>query len=91
MALALKAPGWAALSAGGIKRLALPPTARMVLIAADNDPKGVGQRAANAAAARWLAEGRRVKICMPPVAGTDWNDVVLGRAPARLGGPSHGR
>jgi putative DNA primase/helicase len=76
MALALKAPGWAALSAGGIKRLDLPPIAKMVLIAADNDPKGTGQRAANYAAARWLAEGRRVKICMPPRPGVDWNDVL---------------
>jgi phage/plasmid primase-like uncharacterized protein len=77
MALALKAPGWAALSAGGIKRLILPPAAKMVLIAADNDAKGTGQRAANSAAARWCAEGKRVKVVMPPRPGTDWNDVLL--------------
>ena len=48
-------PGWAALSAGGIKSLVLPPSANMVLICADNDANGVGQRAANVAAERFLA------------------------------------
>jgi hypothetical protein len=84
MALALNAPGWAALSATGIKNLILPPDARMVLIAADNDANGTGQRAASAAAARWLADGRHVKICMPPLPGYDWNDVLLaGRVDGR--------
>jgi putative DNA primase/helicase len=78
-------PGWAALSAGGIEHLLLPPEARMVLICADNDENGRGQRAANAAAKRWASEGRRVKIFMPPTAGTDWNDVLRGKAPARIG------
>jgi phage/plasmid primase-like uncharacterized protein len=77
VALAIGAPGWAALSATGIKNLILPPHARMVLIAADNDQSGTGQRAANAAAARWLSEGRRVKVCLPPRQGCDWNDVLL--------------
>lgn len=69
---------WAALSAGGITRLVLPPLplAREVLVAADNDENGVGQRAAQAAARRWLAEGRRVRIAMPPKAGTDFNDIL---------------
>jgi phage/plasmid primase-like uncharacterized protein len=48
----------------------------MVLIAADNDQSGTGQRAANAAAARWLSEGRRVKVCLPPLPDCDWNDVL---------------
>jgi putative DNA primase/helicase len=85
MALAMKAPGWAAISAPGMKRLVLPPEARMVLIAADNDENGTGQAAANYAATRWLMEGRRVKVCVPPVVNTDWNDVGTGKAPARLG------
>jgi phage/plasmid primase-like uncharacterized protein len=45
-------PRWAALSAGGIKTLVLPTSANMVVICADNDANGVGQRAANAAAER---------------------------------------
>jgi putative DNA primase/helicase len=56
-------PGWAALSAGGIKSLVLPPSANMVVICADNDANGVGQRAANAAAERFLAEGQREQQC----------------------------
>jgi putative DNA primase/helicase len=71
-------PGWAALSAGGIKSLVLPPSANMVLICADNDANGVGQRAANAAAERFLAEGRRVRIALPPRSGTDFNDLLRG-------------
>jgi hypothetical protein len=30
-------------------------------------------------ALRWLAEGRRVRIAMPLVPGTDFNDVLAGR------------
>jgi hypothetical protein len=74
--------GWAALSAGGIECLLLPPEARMILIAADDDANGTGERAARLAADRWLAEGRRVRVLMPPEPGTDFNDVLLGRSHA---------
>jgi putative DNA primase/helicase len=77
-------PGWAALSAGGITRLILPPEARMILVAADNDANGIGERAARVAATRWLAEGRRVRIAMPPRPGSDMADVLAGRAHARI-------
>jgi putative DNA primase/helicase len=68
-------PGWAALSAGGIKALILPPLpiAAKVTIAADNDP--VGLEAAYAAADRWAGEGRTVRIAKPP-AGQDFNDLI---------------
>jgi hypothetical protein len=75
-------PGWAALSANGIFSLVLPPEARMVVIAADNDRSGVGQRTARRAAARFCGEGRRVRVFMPPTPDSDWNDVLLGKAPA---------
>jgi len=76
--LATGYPGWAAISAGGIERLVLPPLpiAAVVIIAADHDLNGTGERAARAAAARWLAEGRQVRLALPPQAGTDWNDVL---------------
>ncbi len=61
--LATGLPGWAALSAVGIEQLILPPEARMVLIVADHDANGIGERAARAAAERWLAEGRHVRPC----------------------------
>lgn len=74
--LATGYPAWAAISAGGVERLILPPLpiAPQVIIAADHDDNCVGERAARAAARRWLAEGRRVRIALPPEAGTDWND-----------------
>jgi hypothetical protein len=77
-------PGWASLCAGGLTSLVLPPSVRKVVICADNDASGVGQRAAGRAAQRWMREGRLVKIATPPKPDTDWNDVLMGRAPARL-------
>jgi len=84
VATACSVPAWAALSAGGIKNLMLPCEATLVTIAADHDTSGTGARAARHAAERWLAEGRRVRIAMPPTPNTDWNDVLLGKAPARI-------
>ena len=77
-------PGWAALSADGIKSLILPPDAAMALICADNDAGGAGQRAAREATERFLREGRRVGIAMPPTLGTDFNDVLNSAAPAHF-------
>jgi putative DNA primase/helicase len=71
-------PGWAALSARGIERLLLPPDARMVLIVADHDANGVGERSARDAAQRWLREGRRVRIALPPHVDEDANDLLTG-------------
>jgi putative DNA primase/helicase len=75
-------PAWAALSTSGMVALVLPPIVRTVIVLADHDRSGAGQRAAHAAGARWLAEGRRVRIAMPPEIGTDFNDVLLGRSHA---------
>lgn len=71
-------PTWAALSAGGIESLLLPPLplASDIIIAADHDENGVGQRAAEHAAQRWVAEERRVRIALPPRVGQDFNDVL---------------
>jgi phage/plasmid primase-like uncharacterized protein len=70
--------GWAAVSAGGLKTLELPSKVRRVIIAADNDVSGAGQRNALAAYGRWTAERRQVRIKSPPV-GTDFNDLLLAR------------
>ena len=67
---------WAALSTSGLVRLVLPPILRTIVILADHDVNGAGERAARAAAARWLAEGRRVRIVLPPEPGMDFNDVL---------------
>ena len=79
--VACSMPAWAAISANGIEKLVLPPEATHVVICADNDPNGRGQRAAREAARRWLGEGRRVKIALPPDAGADFN-TMLNRAAA---------
>jgi phage/plasmid primase-like uncharacterized protein len=79
-------PTWAALSAGGIENLVLPPSpyALEITIFADNDASGRGKQAADKAAARWHAEGRRVWTALPPSPGTDFNDVL--RAADAAGG-----
>ncbi len=72
-------PAWAAISAGNLARaLTLPPAVREVVIAVDNDPPG--RRAAADAAARWLAEGRRVRFLVPDADGADAADLVQGAA-----------
>lgn len=69
---------WAALSTSGLKALVLPETVREVVVLADNDPAGIA--AAEVAVRRWYAEGRRVRIALPPRAGTDFNDLLRGAA-----------
>ncbi len=71
-------PTWAALSATGIENLILPPLplARDIVICADNDANSRGQQAAHKAALRWIAEGRSVRIALPPLEGQDFNDLL---------------
>jgi putative DNA primase/helicase len=67
-------PAWAAISAGNLASgLVLPPEVSAVLIAADPDPPG--EKAAQDAAKRWQAEGRRVRIARPTGKG-DFNDLL---------------
>jgi putative DNA primase/helicase len=89
VAVACSIPAWAALSAGGIENLILSAEATHVIICADHDANGTGPRAARDAAARWLAEGRRVRIAVPPKCGTDFNDILTGRASAKSGEARH--
>ena len=83
--LLLGLPAWSAIAAGNLaKSLVLPPGVRHVTIAADADPPG--QRAAAAAARRWIGEGRSVRIATPDTPGTDFADVLT----ARLKEAAHG-
>ncbi len=66
-------PTWAALSARGMRALVLPENVLEVVIAADADPVGI--MAAQAAARRWISEGRLVSIVRPPL-GRDFNDLA---------------
>lgn len=83
VSLALSCPGWAALSTGGLVALQLPPEAKRILIAADNDQNGDGARVARLCQARGRAEGRQAQIVLPRSRGSDWNDVLRGRGDAR--------
>jgi phage/plasmid primase-like uncharacterized protein len=78
---------WAALSTSGVMSLVLPPIVRKITIIADNDANGAGERAARVAAQRWVSEGRRVWITMPPEVDSDFNDVLVGRSHAAVTGP----
>jgi len=69
-------PTWAALSTSGLKALHLPPLplARTVIILCDHDHNGAGERAARPTAQRWLRDGRRVQLALPPEPDTDFAD-----------------
>jgi hypothetical protein len=69
-------PGWAALSTSGLMGLILPPAARSIIIVADHDASGAGEKAARIAAARWHLERRRVSVWMSPRPGEDANDLL---------------
>jgi putative DNA primase/helicase len=79
--LMMRKPTWAALSATGIEKLAVPETVRCLFIAADHDPHGKGEEAANALAQRLLREDQTmiVKIRKPKTPGKDWAD-SMGKA-----------
>ena len=72
-------PAWAALSTSGLRALDLPKEVRDVIVLADGDEPG--EAAARDCAWRWRREGRRVRIARPPQ-GMDFNDMLMGRAPA---------
>jgi putative DNA primase/helicase len=76
-------PGWTSVCAGGLATLELPAQVRSVLIAADNDKSGTGQRNAAIAYKRWKAEGRSVRVKIPPKddpdIDVDFNDYLQAR------------
>jgi hypothetical protein len=71
-------PGWSTVSAGGLLTAELPPEIPRIVIVADRDAVGTGQRNAVTAGRRWEAEGRAVRIMMPKHIG-DANDVLIAR------------
>ncbi len=77
------APVWACVSASGLASVVLPLEAKEVFVAADHDPNGVGQRAAQALAERMKQEGRAGCVLFPSTPGLDWLDVLNAeRSPA---------
>ncbi len=77
----LKEPAsvWAALSAGGMRKLRLPARPGELVIAPDGDAPG--REAADALALRAQSLGWRVAL-LPAPDGHDWNDVLCGKAAA---------
>jgi len=67
-------PAWTALSAGGLRDLELPPGDYKVIILADAD--GSGEKAARAAAKRWVEDERRKVFIAWPPPGQDFNNVL---------------
>jgi putative DNA primase/helicase len=90
VAVACSMPVWAALSANGIKNLILPPEATDVVICADHDANGVGERAAYDAATRWIAERRRVRVAKLPRPDSDFNDILSGTGSVEINEACHG-
>jgi len=72
-------PTWSALDAGGVERFEPPAEVERLIVFGDNDVNGAGQRAAYALAAR-LSGRLKIEVKIPEKPGTDWNDVLLGRA-----------
>ncbi|MCB4820750.1 DUF7146 domain-containing protein [Roseicella aerolata] len=74
---------WSAVSAGNLAVLPLPPLPACPVVVIAADPDAPGQRAAHAAAHRWRAEGRAVRIATPDSPDTDFNDLLRARLEAR--------
>jgi putative DNA primase/helicase len=68
-------PAWSAVAAGNLKNIVPPKGPSAIVLAADPDP--VGQREALAAAERWQAIGRPVRLATPNDADADFNDLLL--------------
>lgn len=70
-------PMWGCLSANGIKSF-VPPRGLRLHIFADNDSNYIGQAAAYELAHRLNRDGLTVEVHVPPIADTDWLDVLNG-------------
>ncbi len=73
-----KVPAWAALTANGIKSFVPPRGLLRLHIFADNDLNYVGQAAGYELAHRLNRDGLTVEVHVPPIADTDWLDVLNG-------------
>ena len=67
---------WATLGTSGLRSVVLPASVRRVVVAADRDVDGAGQKAAATLARRLKAEGRRVECWLPSIFG-DFNDELM--------------
>jgi phage/plasmid primase-like uncharacterized protein len=72
-------PAWAAGSAANMQSFPVLPGIDCLTLLADNDPNGVGERAAQECAQRWIAAGEDVELLIPNKAGVDFNDLTIER------------
>lgn len=77
-------PAWAAISAEGLRRFTWPDGVGRLVIWADHDRTGTGEKAARALSSRALAAGLSVRVCLPALPGWDWLDVLNARGPEAL-------
>jgi DNA polymerase I-like protein with 3'-5' exonuclease and polymerase domains len=70
-------PAWAALSTEGLRKFPIIPAVERLVILADNDRNGEGQKAAAACRQRWTDARRAGAVLMPEAAGTDFNDLAI--------------
>jgi hypothetical protein len=68
--------GISALNGAGLQYLSLPKFVRRVIVAADNDTNGTGQKFSSIAYWRFAREGRFARYALPAGVGKDWNDVL---------------
>lgn len=71
-------PAWACTTAGNLGSFPVLPGIEALTILADHD--GAGVEAAKRCTRRWADAGREVTALVPALAGTDFNDIVAGRA-----------
>jgi putative DNA primase/helicase len=73
-------PAWSSISAGNMPLLRIPDIYSLITILADHDPVGLSK--AREAALLWTAAGHTVRLALPPVAGQDFNNLLMA---ARVG------
>lgn len=75
-------PTWATLTANGLTTFRPPSNVRRVQIFGDADESGIGQAAAWALATALRRAGIESPVNIPATIGSDWLDVLCGRATA---------
>jgi putative DNA primase/helicase len=70
-------PVWSLIDAGNLAAFPVLAGIETLVIGADNDAAGL--KGAHACADRWAAAGVDVRIVVPQVAGSDWNDAEAAR------------
>lgn len=73
---ALGWPTWATLSTAGLLSFPVLAGIEALTIFADHDKTEAGESAAKTCAARWREAGAETLVLRPPLADTDWNDVL---------------